>query len=70
MQQYCDRYADNINFPHLEEWRKELCLSALRNSEINLESYRDSYDDEDEEMLQIAYQSSHFMTLPAPSHTL
>lgn len=64
--EYCDRYADFINFPHLEEWRKELCLSALRNTEVNLETCRDSYDDNDEEMLQIAYQSSHFMTVPEP----
>ncbi|KAK6123187.1 hypothetical protein DH2020_043089 [Rehmannia glutinosa] len=41
--EYCDKYADYIGFPHLEEWRKELCLSALRNSEINLETYRDSF---------------------------
>ncbi|KAI5648241.1 hypothetical protein M9H77_34246 [Catharanthus roseus] len=59
--EYCDRYADLIGFPHLEEWRKELCLSALRNSEVNLETYRDSYDDE--EMLQVAHQSSHFNRL-------
>lgn len=58
--QYCDKYADCIGFPHLEEWRKELCLSALRNSEIDLETYRDSYG-EDEEMLQVAYNSAHFI---------
>ncbi|KAL3813027.1 hypothetical protein ACJIZ3_014295 [Penstemon smallii] len=57
--EYCDKYADYIGFPHLEEWRKELCLSALRNSEINLETYRDSYE-EDEELLKVAHNSSHF----------
>ncbi|PIN00899.1 Flavin-containing monooxygenase [Handroanthus impetiginosus] len=57
--EYCDKYADYIGFPHLEEWRKELCLSALRNSEINLETYRDLYE-EDDEMLQVAYNSPHF----------
>ncbi|KAG8379251.1 hypothetical protein BUALT_Bualt07G0069200 [Buddleja alternifolia] len=57
--EYCDKYADYIDFPHLEEWRKELCLSVLRNSEINLETYRDSYE-EDEDMLQVAHNSPHF----------
>ncbi|KAL2516105.1 Flavin-containing monooxygenase FMO GS-OX-like 9 [Forsythia ovata] len=56
--EYCDKYADYIGFPHLEEWRKELCLSAIRNSDVNLETYRDSY--EDEEMLQVARKSPHF----------
>ncbi|KAI3454720.1 hypothetical protein Pfo_011383 [Paulownia fortunei] len=60
--EYCDKYADYIGFPHLEEWRKELCLSALRNSEINLETYRDSYE-EDQEMLQVAHNSPHFAQL-------
>ncbi|KAL8042329.1 hypothetical protein ABFX02_09G044000 [Erythranthe guttata] len=60
--EYCDKYADYIGFAHLEEWRKELCLSALRNSEINLETYRDSYK-QDEEMLQVALNSPHFTQL-------
>ncbi|KAK6148585.1 hypothetical protein DH2020_019497 [Rehmannia glutinosa] len=60
--EYCDKYADYIGFPHLEEWRKELCLSALRNSEINLETYRDSFE-EDQEMLQVAHNSPHFTQL-------
>lgn len=59
--QYCDKYADYIGFPHLEEWRKELCLSVLRNADKNLDTYRDSYDDS--EMLQEAYQSPHFAHL-------
>ncbi|KAL0318726.1 UNVERIFIED_CONTAM: Flavin-containing monooxygenase FMO GS-OX-like 9 [Sesamum angustifolium] len=63
--EYCDKYADYIDFPHLEEWRKELCLSALRNSEINLETYRDSYE-EDEEMLRVALNSPHFTHLHRP----
>ncbi|KAL2243061.1 flavin-containing monooxygenase FMO GS-OX-like 9 [Sesamum indicum] len=63
--EYCDKYADYIDFPHLEEWRKELCLSALRNSEINLETYRDSYE-EDEEMLRVAHNSPHFTQLDRP----
>ncbi|KAL6175454.1 hypothetical protein ACLB2K_052095 [Fragaria x ananassa] len=56
--EYCDKYGDHVGFPHLEEWRKELCLSALRNSETNLETYRDSLDDHD--LLQEALQSPHF----------
>ncbi|KAH0762746.1 hypothetical protein KY290_018819 [Solanum tuberosum] len=59
--EYCDKYADYIGFPHLEEWRKELCISVLRNADINLDTYRDSYDDS--EMLQEAYQSPHFAHL-------
>ncbi|KAL0736343.1 hypothetical protein Bca4012_012553 [Brassica carinata] len=55
---YCDKYADYVGFPHLEEWRKQLCLSALTNSQENLETYRDSWDDH--ELLQEALQSSHF----------
>ncbi|KAF2561924.1 hypothetical protein F2Q70_00014119 [Brassica cretica] len=55
---YCDKYADYVGFPHLEEWRKLLCLSALDNSQENLETYRDSWDDH--ELLQEAMQSSHF----------
>ncbi|CAI9757570.1 unnamed protein product [Fraxinus pennsylvanica] len=59
--EYCDKYADYIGFPHLEEWRKELCLSALKISDVNLETYRDSYEDED--MLKEAYKSPHFTQL-------
>lgn len=66
--QYCDKYADYIGFPHLEEWRKELCLSALRSSDVNLETYRDSY--EDEEMLQEAHKSPHFTQLGNEAFTL
>ncbi|XP_057805115.1 flavin-containing monooxygenase FMO GS-OX-like 9 isoform X2 [Salvia miltiorrhiza] len=57
--EYCDKYADYIGFPHLEEWRKVLCISALVNAESNLETYRESYE-QDEEMLQVAYSSTHF----------
>ncbi|KAL6584071.1 hypothetical protein OROMI_003360 [Orobanche minor] len=67
--EYCDKYADHVDFPHIEEWKKELCLSALRNSEINLETYRDSYQ-EDEEMLQVAYNSPHFTQLGHEDFTL
>ncbi|CAO2818542.1 unnamed protein product [Amaranthus hypochondriacus] len=56
--EYCDRYSDIVGFPRLEDWRKELCVSALINAETNLETYRDVYDDF--ELLQLALQSSHF----------
>ncbi|XP_058194925.1 flavin-containing monooxygenase FMO GS-OX-like 9 [Rhododendron vialii] len=63
--EYCDKYADNSGFPHLEEWRKVLCLSALRSADANLETYRDSYDDL--EFLQVAHQSPHFTQLEVDS---
>ncbi|KAK2655476.1 hypothetical protein Ddye_008528 [Dipteronia dyeriana] len=56
--EYCDKYGDHIGFPHLEEWRKGLCLTALVNADANLESYRDSWDDH--QLLQEAHQSPHF----------
>lgn len=61
--QYCDKYADHIGFPHLEEWRKGLCLSALMNADVNLETYRDCWDEHDHELLQQALQSPHFTQL-------
>lgn len=60
---YCDKYADYSEYPHLEEWRKVLWDTSIINSELNL-GFRDSYDD-DEEMLQVAYQSPHFTQLEA-----
>ncbi|KAF8389753.1 hypothetical protein HHK36_024272 [Tetracentron sinense] len=65
---YNDMYGDHIGFPHLEEWRKELCLSALRNADTNLETYRDSWDDH--ELLEIARQSPHFTQLAPESFSL
>uniref|UniRef100_A0A0R0JJE3 Flavin-containing monooxygenase n=1 Tax=Glycine max TaxID=3847 RepID=A0A0R0JJE3_SOYBN len=59
--QYCDKYGDNVGFPRIEEWRKQLCLSALINSDANLETYRDSWDDH--ELLKEALQSPHFTQL-------
>ncbi|KAJ8773008.1 hypothetical protein K2173_028185 [Erythroxylum novogranatense] len=59
--EYCDRYGDHVGFPHLEEWRKQLCLSALVNADANLETYRDSWDDD--ELLQEALKSPHFTQL-------
>jgi len=47
-----------VDFPRLEDWRKELCVSAVVNSMVNLETYRDDYDDF--ELLQVAHQSPHF----------
>ncbi|XP_057443116.1 flavin-containing monooxygenase FMO GS-OX-like 9 [Lotus japonicus] len=59
--EYCDKYGENVGFPRLEEWRKGLCLSAIINSDVNLETYRDSWDDG--ELLQEALQSPHFTQL-------
>ncbi|CAK7323256.1 unnamed protein product [Dovyalis caffra] len=59
--EYCDKYGDHIGFPHLEEWRKQLCLLALVNADANLETYRDSWDDH--ELLQEALRSPHFTQL-------
>ncbi|KAG7535044.1 FAD/NAD(P)-binding domain superfamily [Arabidopsis thaliana x Arabidopsis arenosa] len=55
---YSDKYADYIGFPHLEEWRKVLCVSAIVNSIQNLETYRDSWDDDD--LLQETLQNPYF----------
>ncbi|GLU12446.1 hypothetical protein SLE2022_291270 [Rubroshorea leprosula] len=59
--EYCDWYADQIGFPRLEEWRKQLCISALVNADVNLETYKDSW--EDDELLQEALQSPHLTQL-------
>ncbi|KAI4335939.1 hypothetical protein L6164_014533 [Bauhinia variegata] len=61
--EYCDKYADYVGFPHLEEWRKKLCLSAIISANVNLETYRDSWDDETSELLQEALQNPHFIQL-------
>ncbi|KAF6171742.1 hypothetical protein GIB67_007263 [Kingdonia uniflora] len=54
--------------PHLEDWRKDLCLAALRNAEADLETYRDSCDDH--ELLQVAHQSLHFTQLEPEAFAL
>ncbi|KAL5725917.1 hypothetical protein ACHQM5_009001 [Ranunculus cassubicifolius] len=59
--EYCDKYGEYCGFPHLEDWRKELCVSAIERSFTDLEGYRDSYDDH--ELLQVAHQSPHFTQL-------
>ena len=60
--QYCDKYGDNVGFPHLEEWRKGLCVSAVLKAMANLETFRDSGDED--ELLQVALQSPHFTQFP------
>ncbi|KAL4633589.1 hypothetical protein ACB092_04G132900 [Castanea dentata] len=67
--EYCDRYGDHVEFPHLEEWRKQLCVSALVNADVNLETYRDSWDN-DHDLLQEALQSPHFTQLGTEAFTL
>ncbi|GMY15562.1 flavin-containing monooxygenase FMO GS-OX-like 9 [Fagus crenata] len=66
--EYCDKYGDHVEFPHLEEWRKQLCVSALVNADVNLETYRDSWDDH--ELLQEALQSPHFTQLGTEANTM
>ncbi|CAL5444943.1 unnamed protein product [Camellia sinensis] len=60
--EYSDEYADHTGFPHLEEWRKELSLSAIINSYVNLETYRDSYE-HDLDLLQLTLQDPYFAQL-------
>ncbi|KAK4781658.1 hypothetical protein SAY86_015760 [Trapa natans] len=67
--EYCDRYGDYVGFPHLEEWRKELCLSTLRKADADLETYRESMEG-DEELLMEALQSPHFTQLGPQEFTL
>ncbi|XP_020227320.1 flavin-containing monooxygenase FMO GS-OX-like 8 [Cajanus cajan] len=59
--EYCDKYGENVGFPKLEEWRKELCVSAVINLFVNLETYRDSWDDDDK--VQEALRSPYFTQL-------
>ncbi|OWM65251.1 flavin-containing monooxygenase FMO GS-OX-like 9 [Punica granatum] len=67
--EYCDKYGDYVEFPHLEEWRKSLCVSALVKAETDLEMYRESRDG-DEELLRQAFQSPHFTQLGPLDPTL
>ncbi|XP_077230607.1 flavin-binding monooxygenase family protein [Tasmannia lanceolata] len=59
--EYCDKYGDYCEFPHLEQWRKEIVLATLKNADENLETYRETWDDDDR--LQEALQSPHFTQL-------
>ncbi|KAL6218035.1 hypothetical protein ACLB2K_011252 [Fragaria x ananassa] len=56
---YCDKYADYTGFPHLEEWKKKIFFITLNNYFTNLETYRDSLDDDD--LIKEALQSPHFI---------
>ncbi|KAF8089545.1 hypothetical protein N665_0502s0012 [Sinapis alba] len=56
---YCDKYADYSGYPHLEVWRKKLCVSTILRSLDNLETYRDSWDD-DHQLLQETLQDPYF----------
>ncbi|XP_004290726.1 PREDICTED: flavin-containing monooxygenase FMO GS-OX-like 9 [Fragaria vesca subsp. vesca] len=57
--EYCDKYADYTGFPHLEEWKKKIFFIILNNYFTNLETYRDSLDDDD--LIKEALQSPHFI---------
>nr|DAD34980.1 TPA_asm: hypothetical protein HUJ06_005620 [Nelumbo nucifera] len=56
--EYCDKYGDNCDFPHTEEWRKQICISTVIDLFVNYETFRDTWNDE--ELLKAAYQCSHF----------
>ncbi|KAF9591786.1 hypothetical protein IFM89_007116 [Coptis chinensis] len=58
----CLKYGEHCGFPHLEDWRRELTLTSTRRAADNLETYHDSYED-DQELLQEAHQSNHFTQL-------
>lgn len=45
--QNCDEYGENIGLPNVEEWKIELRISTAINRSINLETFRDSWDDDD-----------------------
>lgn len=68
--QYCDTYADKAGLSHLEEWKKELCISAIIKSFINLETFRDVWDENDDKLLQQAFASPHFTQLGPLDFTL
>ncbi|KAL6211189.1 hypothetical protein ACLB2K_016416 [Fragaria x ananassa] len=53
------QYADYTGFPHLEEWKKKIFFITLNNYYTNLETYRDSLDDDD--LIKEALQSPHFI---------
>ncbi|KAF9591783.1 hypothetical protein IFM89_007113 [Coptis chinensis] len=58
----CFKYGERCGFPRLEEWRTKLLVATVIRAACNLETYRDSYD-EDHELLQEAHQSHHFTQL-------
>ncbi|XP_042459910.1 flavin-containing monooxygenase FMO GS-OX-like 8 isoform X1 [Zingiber officinale] len=39
--EYYDRYGDQCDFPHLEDWRREIILKDLENCLNNIETFRD-----------------------------
>ncbi|CAI9111983.1 OLC1v1012339C1 [Oldenlandia corymbosa var. corymbosa] len=53
--EYCDKYADFSDSPHLEDWKKELVLYSASKYFTDLENFRDS-NDHDHKMLQLAQQ--------------
>ncbi|XP_057421602.1 flavin-containing monooxygenase FMO GS-OX-like 8 [Lotus japonicus] len=55
--EYFDKYGDNAGFPKLEKWRKEICISSTVNMFANLETFRDSWNDDEmlQEVLKIPY---------------
>ncbi|XP_042465390.1 flavin-containing monooxygenase FMO GS-OX-like 8 [Zingiber officinale] len=39
--EYYDRYGDHCDFPHLEDWRKEIIMKCVENCLNNCETFRD-----------------------------
>ncbi|XP_074574498.1 flavin-containing monooxygenase FMO GS-OX-like 9 [Curcuma longa] len=39
--EYYDRYGDQCDFPHMEDWRREIILKSFENSFNNIETFRD-----------------------------
>ncbi|XVF54363.1 hypothetical protein PTKIN_Ptkin05aG0175400 [Pterospermum kingtungense] len=64
--EYCNKYADYSESPHMEEWRKQLCLLTIKNYLANLETYKDSWSDEEEQLLQQVLLNPHFTRLSIP----
>ncbi|XAR50007.1 hypothetical protein NMG60_11004210 [Bertholletia excelsa] len=58
--EYTDEYAEHCGSLQTEEWRKQICLSTIRRAIADLETYRDS-EDQDLELLQLVLQSPLFV---------
>lgn len=61
MLQYFEEYRKHAGVPKLEEWRKDLTITAVVNLFLNLETFRDSWDDDDK--VQEALRSPYFTQL-------
>ncbi|XVF54367.1 hypothetical protein PTKIN_Ptkin05aG0175800 [Pterospermum kingtungense] len=55
-----NNYADYSESPHMEEWRKKLLKLSLLNYFANVETFKDSWNDEAEQLLQEALKTPYF----------